>query len=1102
MRDYFEGWTVKNSRYEEDIKLLQEMYKTADKGFSARYDNEDSKESLKKYFRDNLEIIEEKWGEDQNRREDMDIITLKKMVHLTKGNILLREGQYLGEHFFDPLECYHQACVVLEQVYNPEEDEFLDLMIQLNLGRYFRNMGKHNQRSDYWRALDEFREIKRKIEKGVSGNGDNKLSLWETHIWLETTVNIGRAERYLYHLKEAKKCFLGIIKILLRKLNKEIKINTVLDDYLYNVQDEFPIESKLTQNAEGAKELYEEYLTQALVQLSIAYQKSRDYKMAQDICNAIMKEGENIDARNNLGVCLWKQKGDPKKKSDSKKTTDEEEYETIFRDLAEKENRFARIHQIKCMMRKENTEEDTAGEIEKLLVSNPADHEVRLLKGLFLQKQHNFEASNTILKELYEEDSHISKGTIGLKAYYNIAENLLRQGDYYNAKKYYEKIQEECRKIDYQEEDRLLADTQLKEEMRLEDLPRGDLLAEINKGWCLMNLGDYKKAKECYEEILESYKGRSDRLGRKNEMVIYNNLGECYLHLVHDLDKDKGFLNAAKEKLDYVYNTEKNNSTANRHLGYYHYKCMCQRKSDWEREQDAALMHFKKAEIYQKKYDIEDVYINAGWVSAIVSPLLEEKEYNLEESKKKELIQSVENRLRYSSGVYSIVACAKLSSFLKILEKGYLDGKKDYTKEKLETMYRSLARIRLCEKEKGYEQFEHFMRNDVFRKLKATKRGELLVCLFRLYQQIIEIKDICRFAKDAWQSDTDFSVPAHYTKISTLKKLLPNNQSNPGKLRLWNTIYMNDTFEGECFIEMMEGVAGRMEKDKKSKRDESVSSKIKKYFPYYIPHLDRKYSQEDILLRSNANLGDILTPINENIYVISFSQQKNAIHMWIPYADDAKGCAVTFAEDFLDIHKGKDILTDVSSYSDDDSPLYMIQYLDENEWNKWKAEPENSAYGDSAESMNKDGGESKNTKINEILKAMEKIWEILDDLENCMEGKGVLKLPWDLYTDGGEEKKLIRNFVAGCLNEVRFLIKGSEYSYENEVRMIHHSYEPKIDEENFEVPRLYIEVDRDIQIEEVKLGSKVGESQANEIVAWLTKTKRVANITKSGRHYK
>ena len=97
---------------------------------------------------------------------------------------------------------------------------------------------------------------------------------------------------------------------------------------------------------------------------------------------------------------------------------------------------------------------------------------------------------------------------------------------------------------------------------------------------------------------------------------------------------------------------------------------------------------------------------------------------------------------------------------------------------------------------------------------------------------------------------------------------------------------------------------------------------------------------------------------------------------------------------------------------------------------------------------------------------------------------------------------MIRNFVSGCLNEVHFLIKSSEYSHEKEVRMLHYSYEPKFDTESFDVPRLYVEMERNIRIKEVKLGSKISDSQINEIVSWLAKTGKVECITKSGRHYK
>lgn len=48
--------------------------------------------------------------------------------------------------------------------------------------------------------------------------------------------------------------------------------------------------------------------------------------------------------------------------------------------------------------------------------------------------------------------------------------------------------------------------------MFLDNLPMGDLLAEIDKGCCLMNLGDYEKARDCYRNILSDYQETPYRL--------------------------------------------------------------------------------------------------------------------------------------------------------------------------------------------------------------------------------------------------------------------------------------------------------------------------------------------------------------------------------------------------------------------------------------------------------------------------------------------------------------------------------------------------------------------------------------------------------------
>lgn len=1120
-KDYFKTWMEnleKLGNIEETQKKnynnLRQWYKEADEGFNARFlspeeqpninseDNANSKpqdetkttpkmnikDFLDEHFEKNLNILNENWAAYQ---EDD---TLNKLAHLTKGNILLAEGQCIGEHFYDdPQKYYHQACVILEHQYDPENYDFLDLMIQLNLGKYFRNMGKHNHRSDYLRAQDEFEKVKAKI----NNNSKDKFEPWETHIWLEAEINIGWTERYLYHLKEAKICFLNMIKLLSHISGKNISINENIDKYLQG--EEYCIETRtdtkeaiyydvLKNKLNGDKELYEDYIIQALIQLGIAYQKSRDYDIAIDICIAILKEdSDNIDAANNLAVCLRKQEikdslnlkrpyaFSEADKSKSKYFT--MSYEQIFSELAIRQNRFAKLHKIRCDMDKEQPKnEEIKTQIKELLSGNPNDQEVRLLKGLFLQKLGDFEKSQKIFEKLYNESAHISKGTIGLKAYYNIAANLLSQKNFREAIKYYEKIEEECKRTDHRDSQNIkrYSIPSNASGMFLDNLPMGDLLAEIDRGWCLINLGDYESAQQCYEEILINYQGTLHRLRKQNDMKIHNNLGECYLHLVKGIDtkKDKENLKNAYKNLNYVYENEKYNATTHWHLGHYH-KLNSINNSYSTNELELALEHFKNAELYKK----DDVFFHAGWVSAIVPPLLENNDSSIQ-GKKDKLIQSLENRLKYSSYVYSMKACAKLAAFIKMLETEYsnkysdsdnnMDKEKD--KDRLKTMYRSLARIRLRKSEEGYGLFQRFLENDTFRRLEATKRGEILVALFRLYEQIIKIKALCRYTLIPEDKNMDSTGPVHYTKIDTLKKILPDNQKNSGKLRLWNTVYMNDSFEGSCFIDMLAQVG-----KKKLNNKEAVDAKMKIYFPF----LDKQPSKED----------DKLLPSNENIYVCSFSEQINEIHMWVPYADDAKGCAITFADDFFDIRKTEDSLTDASSYSDDDYPLYKIQYLDEVQWKEWIEK-------DTMESTNF----FKNIQIGNILDIMKEIWNILDELDDRMEDNN--KFIANSNAINPNEKDFIQNFVSKCLNEVRFLIKSSEYSFEKEVRMLHYSHEPKIDVENFAVPRLYVEVNRDIQIKEVKLGSKVSDSQTNEIVSWLTKTGKVEHITKSKRHYK
>ena len=104
----------------------------------------------------------EKQRAEKNREE--------KLALLVKGNICLRMGQYQSGGFKDAEESYRRAAKYLELGYKRRSGEKgaldqTDLLIALNLGKYFRNAGKSGHKTYFEKAVKMFAEIKGEIER-------------------------------------------------------------------------------------------------------------------------------------------------------------------------------------------------------------------------------------------------------------------------------------------------------------------------------------------------------------------------------------------------------------------------------------------------------------------------------------------------------------------------------------------------------------------------------------------------------------------------------------------------------------------------------------------------------------------------------------------------------------------------------------------------------------------------------------------------------------------------------------------------------------------------------------------------------------------------
>lgn len=1006
---------LKENSYEAMRKYLEQTYNYADLLRSLRFEEErgdgfDAFDALLKEVKE----IETKFDEYPEHRDE-----LRKLEILTLGNIWLRKGQYLDEGFHDSKECYQMAVKLLWQICDPSAYNCDSLLVYMNLGKYFRNRGKMGRRSYYKSAENGFDHIIKIIEKNVTNTTNDTIESWEMHLWLEAKINVGRGQKSDYDLDAAEISFWEIARNLYDRLPEDeeklcnksniwtrLQSDKILCD-AYATAKQIPMYEKTVNGVHRKRvyALYREYFLQALLQLAIIYRKKHIYEQAELLCDIILEcmDSNNIDAQNEKGACLRKR--------------GKEEAIKFLESNGVQGNRFAKLNLWKCKLAQGNLKEK---DIEEELKRDAHNPEILLIKGGILKQSGKWEEAYEVYKEVYDGAPYIRQGTNALKAYYNMAKCLLAQNQVYQAKQILEKIDADCKKK--------------------------DVKARIVLGQCYMKLANYKEASAIYESLISEIVDENGvkKIGNRwiinseTEVELYCNCGECYCRLGQREKAATMFqeaLNIEPHKVEAVFG-----------------KAQCQFinedesiiKTESSKDMPALKINYK--DILTKMKEVADQCpTDSRFISELAIARM--KYIDLAPTNENEVRGHMKADLQYLQGPYSLMACIAFASFVE----SEAERLSTEQKAQMEELFRAFSRIEMDAQEEGYSTFGDLQKEPAFQRLDAVMRGKVLIKLYKIYGHIVGIKNVCR------DTGNMKGIPVHYTKIDTLKKLLSTGERNivssvSPRMRLWNSVYMNDPFEGEKFIDLIK-------EEVKSEVDPRIADEIlKKYFL----HLTNRNSEAEVTYSN-------LKPVNSNVYITSFSMEEDNIQMWVQYADGAQGCNIAFDESFFDIHNDSGNLDGNSNYSDMDYPLYKIQYIEGNNLN-------------SSEELKK------------IKKHIKEIWVYLKKIEDEVIGK--------LEKGDSEKEEVIRSFVANCLNEVRFLFKDKEYEHEGEYRIVKYSHSPEIDDEHFRIPRLYIEVDREIQMKRIMLGPKVSQQEVNEIVSWLYATKRVKQVTQSLRHYK
>lgn len=754
--------------------------------------------------------------------------------------------------------------------------------------------------------------------------------------------------------------------------------------------------------------------------------------------------------------------------------------------------------------------------------------QLRFLQGVVHFRKGEHQRAIAILEELidpkYKITQYIRLGTIGLKANYTLASCYMSLAQFEKAEVILKSLHDSLEVARKSREGQKGGPDAAKE-------PR----VEIDLAYCYMQRGAYKNAFDIYKELYnidntDVLEFDLKHVKRERCIMGLNNYAACSIFSINEesnvinnatninnneLNSIRGKIETARKifnYLDEIIGADRDDPETNLLKGYYTLcvgiepqklpisdeqveKCRDITKPEYSEYRNNAIIkahkYFKIACRFEtgftERYVLrrEDMTkdearlrneverVSVYIINLIKLYYLQKKNVDIDISSPQRDIQ----RLILSFPTkYEISLKAAIS-----LAEWLLTHEKINQKEKgelIEQMFRSFSYVTIYE-ERGARIFNLLRDNGKFRFYTAAQRGKFLALLLTMYRPIKAIKEECCFnLKD--KENTPHLV--HYTSIDSLKKIFENPSTT--RFRVNNCGYMNDVFEGNTFLNCIKLVA--------QDGQHSVPQEYYDFIKEYFPQIDR--SHEDML------------PSGSDVYIGSLSVKEDSFPLWSIYADKECGCNIEFGDGFFGVNGTsyypkalRDYL--LSQYTDQDYPLYIVQYIGSKYKDLYTKYNESNKFKDvdfeieDAEGHAQDCG-TRAIKYNHLFRLLQQIyrrWKELDEYLSDKQFEEVISA----------SKKVIRAFAADRINEIRFLFKDADYEFEGEVRIVYTDYTDNSIANTFtapNVPRVYVDLDREIKEVSVRLGSRIEDATVDKYVTWLKHTELVKKVDLSKRN--
>lgn len=703
--------------------------------------------------------------------------------------------------------------------------------------------------------------------------------------------------------------------------------------------------------------------------------------------------------------------------------------------------------------------------------------------GKMLFDTSEYSKAVTVLENLIDPNGqfnsvtyYVRTGTIGLKARYLLANTYMAQGNYYQAMVILKDVNE------------TLNGTKdlINDENNEHQSGFLDLRILIDLAYCYIKRGAYNDAFKLYNDVFFVEQRVNDnqsvindhfleKLPKYKRVAGINNLITCCI-LSGDgkmerigkilLDEVNRLNQLNLSSKDFFYNPETNLIRGYREV----------LEGDYAKAQTYFELSSPKRIDYRAKFfagekkepDLGALYNNVEYVSAYLINTIRLYQMRIERSSREKDIRDFIEGLP-DNRLLSLKAAMAMARWLIEYETD------NESSGDIDSLYRYFSYIRIYE-ERGASAFNQLYKknNGYFRLFRSVERGKILARLLVLYQPINRMKEQCTYSNHNSQESGARHL-VHYTSLDTLKVLI--NKDENSYFRLSNCDYANDIYEGHVFFDCIEKALSL------KSSDETLARYKREYFNLKDWQSERAFENEQSIHAADGS----------DVYIGSFSLKTDSFPMWTIYSQEETGCNIEFGEGFFDVFgkpiqvlseeadtkRKKKILYDEylpSRYTDSDFPLYYIQYIG-------KDDNLSPTFENAEGQMNWD-------EVSEFITEIFKEWCSLDDYLNGKSNDGI---PSSYAFNKGVAT--VKSFAADLINEIRFLFKNTDFSYESEVRIVYtdSKKKSKIDYGR-NIPMNYVEVNRKIENLTVTLGSKLSYSDVDKIETWLKHTGKVKQI--------